>query len=317
MKELSPYIKTRYEQGGMNETLSRAMASNELTGAKDKINSLTDALTFNVRYGDMFALCFGGKPYVDYLIKEKGYTRAQAQEAFEKATVRSQQADLPSTLAAIQMEDKNLFARAFWAFRNQQMQYARKLGDAYIDYRNETLSASDFSKRVFIYGVLNPAIYEMLSLGYLAYDAKKRKEDIINLAEAPLTQLAGAVPFGDDLSELLINNLHSLWTEGKFTASKGYDLAGFEDMMRTFNKFVSNYNSDDATLNDWLNVIAEMGQFTGLNTKTFKSQLGGLIDLFKGKVVKGGMQILGYTENRANKVTGEEPEKKHKRHNLD
>ncbi len=315
MKELSPYIQTRFEQGGMNETLGRAMSMNEVTGAAAKINLLTNSITFNVRYGDMYSLCFGGKPYVDYLMKEKGYTRQQAQEAFEKATVRSQQADLKSTLAEAQMEEGNLFWRAAWSFRNQQMQYVRKMADAYVDFKNGNIDEKAFAKKIFIYGVINPAIYTLLSMGFFAWDDDDKEDDYWRLSTSPVTQFAGAVPFGDDLTELMFSNLRSLINKGQLTGAKGYELPGIVDMGYTFNKFVKNFNADDVTLSDWLDVLADAGQFSGFGTKTIKTQIGGAIDVLSGKPIKGGMQILGYTENRAGKVTGQEKEKRKRRKN--
>nr|QGT50649.1 hypothetical protein Elusimicrob1349_1190 [uncultured Elusimicrobia bacterium] len=305
MREFSPYLVTRYEEGGMNETLGRALAQDEMFGTADKINTLTNAITVNVRLGDMFALAFGGKPYADWLIKEKGYSRERAREAFELATVRAQQANLKSTLNEAQLDGGNLFWRAAWAFRNQQMQYARKLYDAYVDYVNGYIGEKDMAKKVFMYAVVQPALYTLLSLGWFAADDDDRKDDWWRLAASPVEQTLGAVPFGDDAAELLFNNLRSLCEDGKLTGLRAYELPGVADMYRTFNKLVKNFNSGDADLGDWLDAAAEMGQFSGFGTKQIKTQISGLYDAVTGKPVKGAMKVIGYTQNRANKVTGE------------
>ncbi len=308
MREFSPYLVTRYEEGGMNETLGRALSQDEMFGTADKINTLTNAITTNVRLGDMFALAFGGKPYVDWLMKEKGYSPQAAREAFELATVRAQQANLKSTLNEAQMSGGNLFWRAAWAFRNQQMQYARKLYDAYVDYKNGYIGEKDMAKKVFMYAVVQPALYTLLSLGWFAADDDDRKDDWWRLAASPVEQTLGAVPFGDDAAELLFNNLRSLCEDGKLTGLRVYELPGVADMYRTFNKLVSNFNSGDADLGDWLDCAAEMGQFSGFGTKQLKTQLSGLYDAAEGKPVKGAMKVIGYTQNRANKVTGDDDE---------
>lgn len=305
MREFSPYLVTRYEEGGMNETLGRALAQDEVFGAADKINTLTNAITVNVRLGDMFALAFGGKPYVDWLMKEKGYSKEAAREAFELATVRSQQANLKSTLNEAQLNGGNLFWRAAWAFRNQQMQYARKLFDAYVDYKNGHISGGEMGKKVFMYALVQPALYTLLSLAWFAPDDDDRKDDYWRLAASPLEQTLGAVPFGDDAAQLLFNNLRSLCEDGKLTGLRAYELPGVADMYSTFNKLVRNFNSGDANLNDWLDCLAEIGQFSGFGTKQLKTQIGGVKDLATGKGAKGALKIIGYTENRASKVTGE------------
>lgn len=308
MQEFSPYLVTRYEEGGMNETLGRALSKDETFGTADKINTLTNAITVNVRLGDKFALAFGGKPYVDWLMKEKGYTKEQARVAFELATVRSQQANLKSTLNEAQLNGGNLFWRAAWAFRNQQMQYARKLFDAYTDWKNGYISDGDMAKKVFMYAIVQPALYTLLSLGWFARDDDDRKDDWWRLAASPVEQTLGAVPFGDDLTDLLFANLRSLCADGQLSGMRSYELPGIVDMTRSFNKFVKNFNAGDADLNDWLDTLAEIGQFSGFGTKQIKTQLGGVKDVLTGKPVKGGMKIIGYTDNRAKKVTGDEDE---------
>ena len=305
MQEFSPYLVTRYEEGGMNETLGRALSKDDTFGVADKINTLTNAITVNVRLGDKFALAFGGKPYVDWLMKEKGYTKEAARAAFELATVRSQQANLKSTLNEAQLNGGNLFWRAAWAFRNQQMQYARKLFDAYSDWKNGYISDGDMAKKVFMYAIVQPALYTLLSLGWFARDDDDRKDDWWRLAASPVEQTLGAVPFGDDLTDLLFANLRSLCADGKLSGMRSYELPGIVDMTHSFNKFVKNFNAGDASLNDWLDTLAEIGQFSGFGTKQIKTQLGGVKDALTGKPVKGGMKIIGYTDNRAKKVTGE------------
>lgn len=308
MQEFSPYLVTRYEEGGMNETLGRALSKDDTFGTADKINTLTNAITVNVRLGDKFALAFGGKPYVDWLMKEKGYTKEAARAAFELATVRSQQANLKSTLNEAQLNGGNLFWRAAWAFRNQQMQYARKLFDAYADWKNGYISDGDMAKKVFMYAIVQPALYTLLSLGWFAKDDDDRKDDWWRLAASPVEQTLGAVPFGDDLTDLLFANLRSLCADGQLSGMRSYELPGIVDMTRSFNKFVKNFNAGDADLNDWLDTLAEIGQFSGFGTKQIKTQLGGVKDALTGKPVKGGMKIIGYTDNRAKKVTGDEDE---------
>lgn len=308
MREFSPYLVTRYEEGSMNETLGRALAQDDLFGPADRINTLTNAITANVRLGDMFALAFGGKPYVDWLMKEKGYSAQRAREAFELATVRAQQANLKSTLNEAQLDGGNLFWRAAWAFRNQQMQYARKLYDAYSDYTNGYISAEELGKKLFIFAVVQPALYTLLSLGWFAWDEDDREDDLWRLAAAPVEQTLGAVPFGDDLTELLFNNLRSLAEEGKLSGMRSYELPGIVDMTRTLNKLARNFNDKDASLADWLDALAELGQFSGFGTKQIKGQISGVKDILGGKPVKGAMQVIGYTENRAKKVTGDEDE---------
>ena len=78
------YLQARLAGNSQNEIIST------LTNESDKFRSLRNWCTSNTKYGDILAIIFGGKPYVDYLMKN-GRTKEQAFEKFVEDTLRSQQ----------------------------------------------------------------------------------------------------------------------------------------------------------------------------------------------------------------------------------
>lgn len=84
MMDGDPYLKARYESGSMNEALARATADANAITASGKFLRFTDLMTINTRLGDIGAIMFGGKPYVDYLMKEKGMSKKEAFSEFRK-----------------------------------------------------------------------------------------------------------------------------------------------------------------------------------------------------------------------------------------
>lgn len=66
MKKI-PYLKARFEAGGQNEFLKNEISNSKLA----KVAKLKEFATMNIRLGDIGAIAFGGKPYLEYLINEK------------------------------------------------------------------------------------------------------------------------------------------------------------------------------------------------------------------------------------------------------
>ena len=131
-----PYLKARLGDG-YSETVQRALQGDEQVN-KSKIKNYHDAwknfITLGTRYGDITAIIFGGKPYLDYLVKTKGLSQKEAVDKFLLDTLRSQQSPFSSSLSKLQ-NSRNAFLRAMFTFANTPSQYMRKLFEANQDYR--------------------------------------------------------------------------------------------------------------------------------------------------------------------------------------
>lgn len=171
-----PYLKTRLGEG-YSEAVQRALNGDEQIH-KSKVKNYHDAfknlMTIGTRYGDITAIIFGGKPYIDYMIKEQGMSQEEAVDKFLQDTLRSQQAPFSSSLSKLQ-NSKNPFLRAMFTFANTPSQYMRKLFEANQNYRvakrrNQAgkMSDKDFAKvkkqtakAHAIYGVINTISFTM------------------------------------------------------------------------------------------------------------------------------------------------------------
>ena len=89
------YLQARLAGNSQNEIIST------LTNESDKFRSLRNWCTSNTKYGDILAIMFGGKPYVDYLM-QNGMTKDEAFEKFVEDTLRSQQSGHNSATSAWQ-----------------------------------------------------------------------------------------------------------------------------------------------------------------------------------------------------------------------
>lgn len=299
-----PYLKARYESGSMNEALARATADANALTARGKFLRFTDLLTINTRLGDVGAIMFGGKPYVDYLMQTKGMSKKEAFAEFRKSTLRSQQANTRSSLSTLQARDMNFIVRGLFAFKNTPAQYARKIADAIYEYQRGEISRAQLAKVVAIYGLFNSWMYSALTtLGLLAwyYDDDDADEILADeLFFSPFVQMAGCLPVLD----------MSVGTAAQVAKAKMFDhkvrmerpeLPVVSELFKMGQMAVK----DDLAAEDVLNMIVEGGQLIGgLPAKYAKGFATGTADIASGEnPMRGFLQMLGYTENRAQIAT--------------
>lgn len=304
MMDGDPYLKARYESGSMSEALARATADANAITAKGKFLRFTDLLTINTRLGDMGAIMFGGKPFVDYLIKEKGMSKKDAFSEFRKATLRSQQANSRSSLSTLQARDMNFIVRGLFAFKNTPAQYARKIADAINQYQRGEITKTQLAKVVAIYGLLNSWMYSMLtSLGLLAwyYDNDDALEMLTDeLFFSPFTQMAGALPVLD----MAIGQAANVAKAKMFAHNVRLERPELPVVSEIF-KMGSKALKEEITAGDVLDMLLTGGQmFGGLPTQYAKGIYTGVADTATGEnPMRGFLQALGYTENRAHIAT--------------
>lgn len=305
MLKASPYIQARYEMGGMNEYTARAMASDEVAPIKSRWNTFTNFMLINTRLGDKASLIFGGYPYMKYLLEVEGLSQQEAARVFEKQATRTLQSSLRVHLSQGQANADSFGARMFLVFKNQQLQYVRKVVDAYVQFKNGEISQSKFAKTAFIYLILNPMVYTALTQGWFAADDDDREEDLKNLLTSPVSQFFGAYPFGEGVAGFFVDNAASLVSEGKLTAPRQMGLPMFDDITRDVAKAVKTVNADEVDTMEFINVFLAAAKYTGLPTQSVMNMGGGLVDIVTGKPVRGSLRAVGYTQNRAGKITGD------------
>ena len=305
MHKMSPYIQVRYQTGGVNEAVSRAMTQDSIQPFATRWNNLTNMLLINTRLGDKASLIYGGYPYMKYLIEEKGMSPEAAAREFEKQAARSMQSNLKANLSMAQANADNLPARIVLAFKNQQMQYLRKVADAYVQYKNGEISAKQFGKVILLYIILNPLVYTMLSIGWLSDDEEERKRDLFRLAISPITNTLDAYPAIGAITEYGLESVYRLLQEENLAKPRRLGTPMVDDFYRDAGKVVGLINEGDAETMDFMMAFMEFGKYFGLPVGTVGNMIGGAKDIATGKPVRGTLRTAGYTKNRASKITGD------------
>lgn len=309
MNKTFPYIETRFETGGINEAVARAMARNDISAMGEKFSMITNLGLLNTRYGDKLSISLFGQPYYRYLREDLKLPEDKAKAEFLRQATTTLQSSLKSQLSEAQSVADNFATRVFMVFRNQQLQYVRKAFTTYAQYKNGELSAKQFAKAEFIYLVLNPLVYVALGIGFIPRDDDDKKR----LAAAPITQTLGAYPFGEATAELFVDNVYSMFKDKELTAPQKMGLPMIDDIVKDITRAVKTVNEDDLTAEDYVDATLGIAKYSGLPLNTLKSMIKGGVDITKGKPAKGALEIIGYTETRAGKIVGEEKKKKKKR----
>lgn len=305
-----PYLKTRWENGTQNEALMRALAQDfgKTKGVK-ALNSFSNILAINVRLGDIGAIIFGGKPYVDYLMKTKGMRREEAFKQFRLDTLRSQQASNRSALSRLQAKEMNWLMRALFAFKNTGNQYIRKMADAVIMYKRGEIDAKQLAKTIAIYGVINQYLYvAATSLGVLGAglsgfdDEDKNKEMLAEFMLWP-AQNFGFLPILDDAVNQASYRLTNWALGGKSSALRNPEVPLIKDVYGA----VRSLGKEELTFEDWVNAAAPLAQtLTGLPVKYFAGAAKTPYELAGGEFSKTALMLGGWSESRAEKTTAAE-----------
>ena len=303
MCEHSPYLKARYESGAINEALEKTLEGQPNTVLK--LRSLKGFLSVATRLGDMGAIIFGGYPMIQAQL-EKGVTIEKAFENFEKATLRSQQANFSSTLSNWQHTFKNNpLLRAFFAFGNTPAQYSRKLVDIMykMAHGDEKFIKGKGAKTLLLYGLEQSFLYNAFTSlailsGWFGDDWDDFKDDIW-LSLLQVSNFLG-FPFLGQLYQTIVN----AGVTGEFLPEKRMPiLAEYTD----FAKALKKYNDEgwgELETEDWIKLIDKVSSVTaGVPIENlYNTWISSFGDIFAGDYGKGLAKLYGATESRANKI---------------
>lgn len=295
MMKNSKYCQSRFAKGGQTEALLKAMEGSNATFAK--IKTFKGALSWMTRVGDIGAIIFGGYPYVmDQM--SKGVPLQTAIENFEKSTIRSQQASLPSTLSNWQYRSMNQwFMRAMFAFANTPSQYCRKMGDTMYMYFHGDIDKKQMAKNLMIYGVLNSLLYtSFTSLAILSGLVSGNWDDLKDDIIMSLMQCSNvlAVP----LASQGYNYALQKWVFENNSQKKEIPL------LHEIYEIIDTSKKEDLEFKDWLTIIDDVASLvTGVPIKTvYNGFVGSTKDLLDGEYGKFAVKLYGATESRANKI---------------
>lgn len=313
MMDNCEYLKARLSGNSMNEIMQR------ITDEADRFRTLRNFCSTNTKYGDILAISFGGKPYVDYLISQ-GKTKEEAFEKFVEDTLRAQQSGHNSATSVWQKKmSENFFTRMMFAFNNTTLQYERKFVDAVASKARGEIDTRTFIKAVLIYKVFNPIIFTSF-LGNLSF-----------------MQLIGSLTNGDGDDDALAKFGIDATSAMVFANMGAYGFAGMA--FTTFGRFLMSLIDkkeykpflktvpiigdieevgkdiilkNEVSVADWVDAMALIGDdATGVPVSRVANALGGFGDIADGEVGAGLLRMLGYGRYRAYQATtGRPPEKK-------
>lgn len=303
------YLQARLAGNSQNEIISM------LTNESDKFRALRNFCTSNTKYGDIIAIMFGGKPYVDYLMSQ-GMSQEEAFTKFTENTLRSQQSGHSSATSAWQKQvAQHAITRMIFAFNNTNFQYERKFVDSMANLAKGDISNEEFMKSFLIYKVFNPILFTSflsdLSLLMLFQNMFGGGDD------DPLTA------FGSDIiSSILLSNWKAYGILGTLANSIvsliSAEMTGgmyFEDKLPLISDFETSINKlmrgSKLELGDYIEMIAGAGDYgTGIAASRLYNAVGGVGDLMQGNIGTGLLRIGGYGKYKANMAaTGQPPEK--------
>ena len=315
------YLQARLAGNSQNEIIAT------LTNEADKMRSWRNFCTANTKYGDIIAIMFGGKPYVDYLMKnvktkdkktgeERFLTKEEAFERFVESTLRSQQSGHNSATSAWQKaKAQDALTRMIYAFNNTNFQYERKFIDALSNYHRKHITRKEFAKAFLVYKIFNPILFSSfltnLSILVLLQNMFGGGDDdpLKTFGLDAISSIAlsnwKAYGFLGIIANSLVSAACIAVSGDKFFESKLPLISDFEMSIQKLIK------GNKLETSDYIEMIAGAADYTtGVAATRIYNSLGGVGDIAQGEFGKGFLRILGYGNYRAEvAATGQEPKK--------
>ena len=313
MVENCDYLNARLAGNSMNEVMLK------ITDEADRFRTLRNFCITNTKYGDLIAISFGGKPYVDYLMSQ-GMTKEEAFDKFVEETMRAQQAGQASATSVWQKKmSENPWTRMLFAFNNTTLQFERKFVDAMASRARGEISNRELIKAILIYKVFNPVLFTtfLSNLSFMTLIRGLTGDDD-----------DGVEKFGIDmLTSILFANLAAYGGTGVIASTIGSFLMTLFDKKeyKPFLKSVpiigdvekigkSILMKNEITVSDWVDAMALVtDDLTGVPATRMVNSATGIGDIVNGDAAVGLLKLIGYGNYRANvAVTGEPPERNRK-----
>lgn len=318
MLENCPYLQSRLAGNTQNEIIA------SLTDETDKYRKLTNFFTSNVKWGDIIAITMGGRPYVDYLMSQ-GMSKEEAFEKFAVETLRAQQAGTASSTSQWQKhQSRNALGRMFWAFRNTEFQYERKVYDAFLKASRGDIDRAQAIKTIFIYRVLNPilftcflqqlAIAPLLRILFGSDDDPEETLKSLGVSSTLALMMANLSHWGyaGIIGGFIVQCCIKVATKNKkqkiFKTQVPF-ISDVEDIAMRFTK------KGGAELKDWIDGVACILKYKfGIPAEKIINAGYGVADIVQGNPAVGVARVAGWGEYTATEaITGKVPKKKKKR----
>ena len=248
------YLPARYHRG-YKEALTNALDDAKKMSANQ--DSWSRGISAMVRAGDMTAIVFGGYSYVKYLQTKEGGNLSEeaAFKQFVKVTLKSQQS--PFVSGTTRWQRSGGATGLLTSFKNTSHQYARKLADATIQYKNGEISLGQYSKIMTIYGIIQPTIYVALKypwvMGLGAIGAAIRGEEqdwevdelVQDILVSIVTSPVNFLPFVKGIVNFAAR---------KMTGKKAYNVLSLPMISDVENALKKGFKKEK-TFGDWVEIV--------------------------------------------------------------
>ena len=321
------YLQYRFESGSQNEALQQFINNNFIEKwfydrvekfVKDdstkkllKMSTITaprkirELASLFLRLGDMGAIIFGGKPYIDYLINVKGMSEEQALREFVVETQRTQQSAEISTLSNWQIAStSNPFSKLFMNYKNAQGQFIRKIADSIINYSRGEIDKTQLAKDVYMYGYLQGLLFKLgTSLSIITLVNTGEAKDLI---DDLITSLFDNLTFFHIFGDMAVAIANKILTGEAYVSTSPL----FGDMAKELLKL----SKEDVSIEDVIHVLGFATQVKeGIPLNAFINEMSGLGNIANGDIQKGSLKLLGWSDKRASIATGTATKTKEKK----
>lgn len=289
-----PYLKARFGGSMTNEFLKQTVENSAFATSK----KLKDLCGLFIKTGDVGAIVFGGKPYIDYLIKQ-GMSEEEAIKQFVLSTNRTQQSSAVSSLSNLQVNwGRNPFLKLFIAYKNSPLQYIRMCGDALVAVANGEMSKQQCAKTIFQYAYVQPFLYAVATSGSLFRFLFTGDDDdlIKDLTSSIFNLNADGIPMLGDIYKYAIDKI----------VYKEKNMVQTTPLIGDIEKEIAKLAKEDLDAGDYLKSVAYLLVQLGLgyNTNALATMGSGVGDAFTGEGAQGALKMFGYTDYRAKHITG-------------
>ena len=290
------FLQERFKGPLQNETMKSMLAE------FDKWHNIKTFFTSNIRFADMFAIMFGGKAYIDHLMKN-GVSEEEAFRRFRRKTNESQQSTLPSTLSNFQRtKDANAASALVLAFTNTPTQYERKFIEGVAELFREGGDKKTTLKKILLYRIVSPLLFEFVlqNLGlWLLWGWFTGDDDKGRLAgKAALSAILcgncgayGLLGIGRRLGVMVVVN--TLYGDRWLSRAANYPILG--DAVYKIGKLLEGIVDGNIETADVIASAAlALSLYNGTPAPAIVNSINGLVDISQGDFAIGLHEFLGW-----------------------
>lgn len=289
------FLQERFKGSLQNETMQSILTE------FDKWNNVKTFFMSNTRFGDMFAIMFGGKAYINHLIKN-GVSEEEAFRRFRRKTNESQQSSLPSTLSNFQRtRNANAASALMLAFTNTPTQYERKFIEGVAELCRNGGNKKKAIKNIVLYRIVSPLLFDFalqglglwLIVGWLGGDDDKGKIAGMSALNALMCGNCGAYGYLGIFWRLMWMAISS-GVLGKYQSSRAANYSIIGDAVNEIGKLVKDVIDGEIKTEHLISSTALALSLGGVPAPAIANSVNGLVDISQGDFAIGLHEFLGW-----------------------